>query len=123
MNTKVEVTGSWLDILKLVIALAIVITAIAGFYFYSDQSLLYRVIGLLACAAVAAGIALQTDKGRQLWSYFQDAQVEVRRVVWPTREETVQTTLIVIGVVIVVSIILWVLDMLLSWSIGALLGR
>ncbi len=123
MNSNVETASVKLDTFKLGLALLIAIAALVGFYFYADQSLLYRVIGLLAGAGISVAIALQTEKGRQIWGYFQDAQIEVRKVVWPTRQETVQTTLIVILMVILVAIILWLLDMFLGWSIGLLMGH
>ena len=123
MNTNVETTSGTLDTIKLGLALLIAIAALVGFYFFADQSLLYRVLGLLAAAGVSVAIALQTEKGRHTWGYFQDAQIEVRKVVWPTRQETVQTTLIVIIMVILVAIILWLLDMFLGWSIGSLMGH
>lgn len=121
MNSENASTA--LDTLKLGLALLIAIASLVGFYFYADQSLLYRVIGLLIGAGVSVAIALQTDKGRQIWGYFHDAQIEVRKVVWPTRQETVQTTLIVILMVILVAIILWLLDMFLGWSIGMVMGH
>jgi len=123
MSSKVETVDNKLDTVKLVVALLIVISAIAGFYFFADQSLLFRVIGILAAIGVAAIIALQTGKGREIWGFIQDSQIEVRKVVWPTRQETVQTTLIVILMVIFVAIILWLLDMFLGWSVGSLMGR
>tara|TARA_R110002096_G_scaffold436079_1_gene666988 strand:- start:14888 stop:15265 length:378 start_codon:yes stop_codon:yes gene_type:complete len=123
MNTNVETTGGTLDTIKLGLALLIVIAALVGFYFFADHSLLYRVLGLLAAAGVSVAIALQTEKGRHTWGYFQDAQIEVRKVVWPTRQETIQTTLIVIIMVVLVAIILWLLDMFLGWSIGSLMGH
>ncbi|GJM06101.1 MAG: protein translocase subunit SecE [marine bacterium B5-7] len=123
MNTNVETTGGTLDTIKLGLALLIAIAALVGFYFFADQSLLYRVLGLLTAAGISVAIALQTEKGRHTWGYFQDAQIEVRKVVWPTRQETVQTTLIVIIMVILVAIILWLLDMFLGWSIGSLMGH
>jgi len=123
MNTNVETTSGTLDTIKLGLALLIAIAALVGFYFFADQSLLYRVLGLLAAAGLSVAIALQTAKGRHIWGYFQDAQIEVRKVVWPTRQETVQTTLIVIIMVILVAIILWLLDMFLGWSIGSLMGH
>ncbi len=123
MNSTVETTSGKLDTFKLGLALLILIAALVGFYVYADETLLYRVIGLLAAVGISVGIALQTDKGREIWGYFHDAQIEVRKVVWPTRQETVQTTLLVIGMVIIVAIILWLLDMFLGWSIGALMGH
>lgn len=123
MNSNVETSGLKLDTLKLAIALLVVLSAVSAFYIYADQSLLYRVIGLLVGAGIAVAITLQTDKGRQILGYFQDAQVEVRKVVWPTRQETLQTTFIVIMMVVLIAIILWLLDMFLGWSIGALMGH
>ena len=122
MNSKTEVAGGVLDTVKLVIALLIAVTALAAFYIFADQSLLYRVLGLLTAAGIAVAVALQTEKGRYILGFFQDAQVEVRKVVWPTRQETTQTTLLVIVVVVIVSFILWLLDMFLGWLVGLLIG-
>jgi preprotein translocase subunit SecE len=66
---------------------------------------------------------LQTDKGRQVSGFVRDAQIEVRKVVWPTRQETTQVTFIVIIVVIVFAILLWVLDLILGGLIQATIGR
>ena len=122
MNSKVEQAGSFVDTLKLTIAILICVAVVSAFYIFADQSLLYRVLGLLGGGVAAILISLQTEKGKQILGFFQEAQVEVKKVVWPTRQETMQTTLIVILVVILVSIILWVLDMFLGWSIGSLMG-
>lgn len=122
MNSKTETVDS-MDTVKLVIALLIAVAAMAAFYIFPDQSLLIRVGGLLLGGGLAIAIGLQTSKGRNIWGFFHGAQIEVRKVVWPTRQETVQTTLIVILVVIVISIILWLLDMFLGWSIGSLMGQ
>ncbi len=112
-----------MDTVKLVVALLIAVSAMVAFYMYPEQSELFRVGGLLLAAGVAVGIALQTAKGRSIWGFFHGAQIEVRKVVWPTRQETVQTTLIVVIVVILISIILWLLDMFLGWTIGSLMGQ
>lgn len=112
-----------MDTVKLAIALLIAVCAMVAFYLFPEQSLLVRVGGLLLGAGIAIAIALQTDKGRNIWGFFHGAQIEVRKVVWPTRQETLQTTLIVVLVVIVISIILWLLDMFLGWTIGSLMGQ
>lgn len=123
MSSKAESHGSKLDTIKLLTALLLVICAVVGFYIYADQSLLLRVVGLMTAVAIAVVVALQTGKGRHIWAFVQDAQIEVRKVVWPTRQETVQTTLIVMLMVVLVAIFLWFLDMFLGWAIRLLTGQ
>lgn len=117
MNSRVETEVSKLDTAKLAIALVLVIGAMVAFYLYPEQSTLLRTLGLLVAVGIAGAIAYRTDKGRQIWGFFQDSQVEVRKVVWPTRQETVQTTLLVVVMVIIVAIFMWLLDMFLGWAI------
>ena len=123
MNVKVETVDSNMDTVKLVVALLIAVAAMAAFYIYPEQSMLLRVGGLLLGGSVAVAIALQTVKGRNIWGCFHGAQIEVRKVVWPTRQGTVQTTLLVILVVILLSIILFFLDWGLAKTIGLLMGQ
>lgn len=123
MSSNIETVNVKFDTLKLAIAVLVAISTIAGFYVFSEQSFLLRLGGLVIGVAASIGIALQTEKGRSLWIFFQDSQIEVRKVVWPTRQETLQTTMIVILVVIIVSIILWLLDMFLGWSVRSLMGQ
>lgn len=121
---KNETVSGGTDIIKLVAALLIIIFSIVGFYIYSDQSVLLRVGGLVFGIAMTITILLQTMLGRNIWGFFRDAELEVRKVVWITPQETMQTTLIIIIVVILVAIVLWLLDMFLGWSIGSLMdGR
>lgn len=109
------------DKVKLALAVLIVVVAIAGFYVYADQATLFRVIGLLVALIVATLIAVQTAPGRTALGYLGDARTEVRKVVWPTRKETTQTTLIVLAMVIVVAIGLFLIDSFLSWAIKFLI--
>ena len=118
-----ETNTERLDIFKLSVALLIILADLVCFYLFDEYSLLLRVIALLAGVGIGIAIALQTAKGKEIWSYFHDAQIEVRKVVWPTRQETIQTTLIVVVMVILVAIILWLLDMFLGWSIGSIMGH
>ena len=123
MNSEIEAGSQKLDTFKLGLALLIIVAGLVCFYLFNDYSLLFRVIGLLVSVGISVAIALQTAKGKEIWGYFRDAQIEVRKVVWPTRQETIQTTLIVIVMVILVATILWLLDMFLGWSIGLIMGR
>ena len=123
MNTGINMKNDMLDTVKLAISLLVVVMAIFGFYFYEEQSLLLRVVGLLASTGIAVAIAMQTVRGKNIWLFFRASQVELRKVVWPTRQETVQVTLMVVLVVIVIAIVLWLLDMFLGWSIGSLMRQ
>lgn len=123
MNSKVETEGSGLDTAKLAAAVTLLMAAVVAFYYFADHSLLLRVLGLLAAAAVALFIVAQTAVGARALGFLGDAQTEVRKVVWPTRQETVQTALIVFAVVIFMGILLWLLDMLLLWAVRLLTGQ
>ncbi len=109
------------DKIKLALALVIVLAAVAGFYVYANQPTLFRVIGLLVALIIATLIAIQTTPGRTALGFLGDARTEVRKVVWPTRKETVQTTLIVLAMVIVVAIGLFFIDWILSWAVNSLI--
>ena len=122
MNTSVQATGAIPDLAKWIVAFAILASGIAGFYYWSDESLLWRVIGLLVLTAAAVFVAGQTEKGRAAWDFVREAHTEVRKVVWPTRKETTQTTLIVIAMVGLVAVIMWILDGLFAWLVKLLLG-
>ena len=123
MSGKPEVAAEGrLDGLKWGLVFVLVAAGAYGNYYFSAESILYRVVGLLALGVVAGYIGLQTAKGGAFWNLVKDAKVEIRKVVWPTRQETVQTTLIVVVVVIVMGLILWALDSLLGWAISSLIG-
>lgn len=122
MTTKAAVESTAVDKVKLTLAALLLGLGVVGFYLYSESSQLYRVLGLLAVAGVAAAIAATTLQGKALLSFMSAARTEVRKVVWPTRAETVQTTLIVFVMVILIGIFLWLLDMLLGWLIRFVIG-
>ena len=122
MTTSTESNQSVLDWSKWIIVVAIVAGGVFGNWYYQDQSLLYRVLALLALAAVAALISFQTTQGRALWELMKESRTEIRRVVWPNRQETTQTTFIVVLLVLVFSLILWGLDSLLSWIVSTVIG-
>jgi len=117
-----QVVSNKLDTFKLLLAIAILIAGIVGFYYYEAESQLYRVLGVVFMAGVAIAISSTTNLGRNLIGFGREARMEVRKVVWPTRQETVQTTFMVIVAVIVIGIFLWLIDMLLAEAIQMLTG-
>lgn len=123
MSNKVETASSKLDGVKLGLAAIIAAGTLAAFYYYVDQLLLVRTVGLVVGLAIAALIALQTDVGRSGLDFVLEARTEVRKVVWPTRKETIQTTIAVIVTVVLVAVLLWLLDALLLWMVRAFTGR
>lgn len=126
MNAQVEETSKIFDVVKQGLSLVFVVAGVAAFYYLSDVpgfTLLYRVLILVAIVLIAMGVMLTTATGRNIWSFALEAKQEVRKVVWPTREETIRTTLLVFGMVFLVGLILWFLDMFLFWGIRSLTGQ
>lgn len=117
-----EVVTNKLDSFKLLLAIAVLILGIVGFYYYEAESQLYRVLGVVFAAMVAVAISSTTRLGQGLIGFARDSRMEVRKVVWPTRQETVQTTFMVIVAVIIIGIFLWLVDMLLAEAIQLLTG-
>jgi len=106
-----------LEKLKLFIASLPTIAAITAFYYYAEESLLYRVIGIVVALGLSAAIAYQSDTGRAAFAFVRDSRVEARKVVWPTFKETTQTTIFVGVAVVIMGICLWLLDMFLAWAV------
>lgn len=122
MNAKAEAKESRFDILKWLLVAVVVVVGVVANQYYSAQPLLYRVLGILVLAAAAGFVALQTVKGRAFFSLAKEARAEIRKVVWPTRQETTQTTMIVVAVVLVMALVLWGLDSLLGWLVSMIVG-
>jgi len=121
-NARAEPGSGLPDIVRWLVATVLIATAVVGFYFYDDRSLVLRVVVLLAVAGVSVAIAYPTEKGRLAWSFLKESRTEVRKVVWPTRKETTQTTLIVIVVVMILGVLLWIFDGVLTVVMRWLLG-
>jgi preprotein translocase subunit SecE len=118
MNIKSEEKEYRLDFAKwLIVAVGVV-----GNSHFSAQPLLYRALALIVLAAAALFVAYNTEKGAGIWSLMQGSVVEMRKVVWPTRQETNQTTLIVLAVVIFMSLVLWALDTVLGFFASKIIG-
>lgn len=122
MNAKADSNASPLDSLKWLIVVALVVIGVVANQYYASESILYRAIGLLVLGAVALFIAAQTAKGRSLLVLAKESRAEIRKVVWPSRPETVQTTLIVVVVVLIMGLLLWGLDTFLGWLVSLIVG-
>jgi preprotein translocase subunit SecE len=122
LSTNAENKAGTLDWLKWFAVAALLAGGVFANWYYQDEILLLRVSGLLATAAIAALLALQTERGRSIWTLLKEARTEVRRVVWPTNQETTQTTLVVILLVVIFALILWGLDSLLGWIVSSIIG-
>jgi preprotein translocase subunit SecE len=120
--TKTEQSSSAIDTFKLMTAVLVLIAGVVGFYYFEEESQLLRVLGMLAVAVIAFFIVASSDPGRRGLSFVKEARVEVRKVVWPTRQETLQTTIAVLFMVILVAIMLWLFDMFLGWGVSKLLA-
>lgn len=122
MTLKAEAQESRFDLLKWLVVVALVVVGVVGNQYYSAQPILYRVLVLLVLACAAAFIGLQTGRGKAFFVLAKEARAEIRKVVWPTRQETTQTTLIVVAVVLVMALLLWGLDSLLGWLVSLIVG-
>lgn len=111
------------DSTKWLIALALLAVGLIAFYSFAGHSLLVRVVFLLGMVGASVFFALQTEKGRDTVNFLREAQIEVRKVVWPSRQETLQTTAIVALMVILVALFIWMLDSLLFWLVRLLTGQ
>jgi preprotein translocase subunit SecE len=121
MNIKADAqSDDRLDVVKWSLAALMLLLGLGGFYYFSDASTLARVLGLLASFAVAIGLAFKTVQGRRGWGFIQDTHLEVRKVVWPSRQETVRTTGLVIVMVIIIALMIWLIDSLLFWIVQSL---
>ena len=120
MNTTTT-HSSATDNIKLAVAIVILIGAIYGYYYFAESSQLFRVLGVVGAVIAALVVAAWTEVGRGAIGFMAEARLETRKVVWPTKQETTQVTMVVIIIVILVGLILWGLDSLLGWAVGALL--
>ena len=120
-NTEEQPTSS-LDGLKWGVVALLLIAAIGGNYYFGQESVLLRAVGVVVAVAVAGLIAMQTLKGRTAVSFAKESRTEVRKVVWPTRQEAVQTTGIVLVATLIMSLLLWGLDSVLFWVVGFITG-
>ena len=128
MSSTTEQQSSGLDTIKLIAALMLIIAAIGVYYYFATWqgepvSVFFRVLALLVIAGAGVALAFTTTSGKHLLGFLKDSRLEVRKMVWPTRAETMQTTMMVMVIVLILSIFLWLVDMFLGWGIKLLIGN
>jgi preprotein translocase subunit SecE len=114
MTEQAQENPTALDAAKLVAGVAILAAGVAGFYLLSSQPIWLRWIIVLAALVVGILVGLQSQQGKTLWAFVQAARIELRKVVWPNRQETMQVTIVVFAMVIVLGLFFWGLDTLLA---------
>jgi preprotein translocase subunit SecE len=124
MNTQSETSQSgMLDIVKLLIAAAAIIGGLYSYYFFEFQiSLPLRVLMVLGGAGAGIAIAMTSTQGQRLWHFIQGSRVEIRKVIWPTRQETTQTAIAVFVFTLIMGVFFWILDSGLLWLTRKLVG-
>jgi preprotein translocase subunit SecE len=111
------------DKLKILGAVLLVILGVAGYYYLGDKALIWRVLAVLAGLVSGGVLFTMTAMGQDFKIYTQQSVDETRKVVWPTRKETIQTTIVVFVFVVLMAVILWLVDASLLWVIKKIIGR
>ncbi len=122
-----------LDALKLLVAAALIVFGVGEFYYFGSHPLVWggetyqisaavRLLVLLAALGVAVVAARLTGIGTSSWRYLMSARAEVQRMVWPSRQQTIQTTIVVIVLVVILGVGLWLIDMASAALLGSITG-
>ena len=119
---EVETNKNRNDLVKWILAGIIFSGSILAFYYLDQYPLIYRILGIVGATLIDFAIVFNTEKIKSLRVFTHDARVELKKVIWSTKAEVIQTTVIVFVVVIIMSVLLWLLDMLLGAGIKFLLA-
>ena len=124
MTTQTETSQSGaLDIIKLTLAAAAILGGLYSYYYYEfDVSLPLRVLMVLGGTGAGIAISMTSTQGQRLWRFIQGSRVEIRKVVWPTRQETTQTAIAVFVFTLIMAVFFWLLDSGLLWLTRQFVG-
>jgi len=111
------------DKIKIAVSALLLVAGIVGFYYLGDSAAILRVVTLMAGAALGLVVFWMTEPGKQFYAYAQESVAETKKVVWPTRKETLQTTGIVLAFVLAMALFLWIVDAGLLWIVKRLMGQ
>jgi preprotein translocase subunit SecE len=122
VTTPEESSSGALDIIKLLIAAGVLVGGLYGYYYLIEWSLPLRVLLVLGGLIAGIAIGLTSTQGQRLWGFIQGSRIEIRKVVWPTKQETTQTALAVFVFTLVMALFFWGLDSFLLWLTRTLVG-
>jgi preprotein translocase subunit SecE len=124
MNEQTTVQdASVADKAKITVTILLVIGGIAAYYVLSAQAAWIRWVAVLGGIVLGIAVFASSKPGRDFWQFMLDSRIELRKIVWPSRQETGMTTLVVFGFVIVAGLFFWVLDLVLAWATRILTGQ
>lgn len=133
VKPKIETRTSLLDMLKLGVAVILLVFGVGEFYYYGSNPLVYggevhqvhaavRLIVMLVAIALAIVAARFTGPGASAWRYLMSSRGELQRVVWPGRQQTIQSTIAVIIMVVLLGLFMWLVDLVVKWALGSITG-
>ncbi len=124
MTTTTQETGESgiLDIIKLLIAAGVLVGGLYSYYYFLEVALPLRVLMVLGGLAAGITVAMTSTQGQRLWAFIQGARIEIRKVVWPTKQETTQTAIAVFVFTLIMALFFWGLDSFLLWLTRTLVG-
>lgn len=124
MSTAIQEEGQSgiLDVIKLLVAAGVLVGGLYGYYYYLEWSLPLRVLLVLGGLAAGIAIAMWSTQGQRLWAFIQGSRIEIRKVIWPTKQETTQTAIAVFVFTLIMALFFWGLDSFLLWLTRTLVG-
>jgi len=124
MNEQAEKSGvAFVDVLKIALAAAALLGGVVAYYWFKDEAQVLRVLMVLGGLIAGLALLVWSAPGRELWAYVQSSRVELRKMVWPTRQETWRTTLVVFVFVMALAVFFWIVDMGLAWGARHVTGQ
>ncbi|MCO7225016.1 preprotein translocase subunit SecE [Pleionea sp. CnH1-48] len=117
-----EANTNRFDSIKWLISAILIAASVYGNHYFADESVLIRAVSILVILGIALFVASQTEKGQQAVQFAKESRMEVRKVVWPTRPEAIQTTVIIVIFVGIISLFLWAVDASLAFGIDKIMS-
>ena len=122
-NSETQARPALVDTALLAAACLVLLASIVAYYYFEGVTLVLRVMGILAGVGIGAALLYQARQGQVIWQFILGSRVEIRKVIWPTRQETLQTTITVFIFLLVLGVFFWSLDFVLLMITRAVTGQ